>query len=70
MPISGMVLVTCKKNVMIAFMIRDWSLITGKGATKWEGGHVKFTPTKKGSRKCFSYAEGGHKFGGNFYIVA
>ena len=41
-------------------MLRDWSLITGKGATKREGGgHVKFYPYEKGGRKCFSHAEGG-----------
>ena len=24
--------------------LRDWSLITGRGATKLEGGHIKFSP--------------------------
>ena len=34
----------CNKNV-----IRDWSLITGRGgATKREGGHVKFYPYEMG----------------------
>ena len=47
------------------YMIRDWSLITGRGAaTKREGGgHVKFYPYEKGAggggRKSFSHAEGG-----------
>ena len=42
-------------------MVRDWSLITGRGgATKREGGHVKFYPYEKGgSGKSFSHAEGG-----------
>ena len=41
--------------------LRDWSLITGRGggATKREGGHVKFYPYEKGGRKSFSHAEGG-----------
>ena len=31
------------------FIIRDWSLITGRGwATKRKGGHVKFYPYEKG----------------------
>ena len=35
--------------------VRDWSLIPGRGggATKREGGHVKFYPYKKGGRKKF-----------------
>ena len=44
--------------------IRDWSLITGRGgggATKREGGHVKFYPYKKGGGdgNSFGHAEGG-----------
>ena len=27
--------------------VRDWSLITERGATKREGGHVKFYPCEK-----------------------
>ena len=52
--------------------IRDWSLITGRGGTKREGGgHVKFYPYEKGGGKSFSHAEGGHKkFWGSFYVVA
>ena len=40
---------------------RDWSLITGRGggATKREGGHVKFYPYEKGGGKGFSHSEGG-----------
>ena len=34
--------------------VRDWSLITGRGgATKREGGHVKFYPYEKVGRKRF-----------------
>ena len=33
--------------------VRDWSLITGRGATKREGGQVKFYPYEKGGRKKF-----------------
>ena len=44
-------------------LLRDWSLITGRGATKLEGGggHLKVYPSEKGGggRKCFSHAEGG-----------
>ena len=40
--------------------LRDWSLTTGGGATKREGGHVKFYPYKKGGgTKSFSHIEGG-----------
>ena len=36
-------------------VLRDWSLIMGRGATKREGGHVKFYPHEKGGggRKRF-----------------
>ena len=40
-------------------IFRDWSLIAGRGATKREGGHVKFYPMKRGGGKSFSHAEGG-----------
>ena len=38
--------------------LRDWSLITGRGggATKREGGHVKFYPYEKGGAKSFGPA--------------
>ena len=53
---------------------RDRSLIMGRGgATKWEGGHVKFYSYEKGDGKSFSHGEGGggqHKFWGNLYTVA
>ena len=40
--------------------IGDWSLITGRGATKWQGGQVKFYPYKKGGGgKSFSCAKAG-----------
>ena len=35
----------------ISATVRDWG--GGGGATKWEGGHVKFYPYKKGGRKKF-----------------
>ena len=34
-------------------LVRDWSLITGRGATKREGVHVKFYPYENGGRKKF-----------------
>ena len=41
-------------NIDSLMIIRDWSLITGRGgATKREGGHVKFYPYEKGGRKIF-----------------
>ena len=61
----------CRKDISI-----DWSLITGRGATKWEGGgHVKFYPYENGGGgggKGFSHAEGGGHtmFWGSFYAVA
>ena len=42
-------------------IIRDWSLITGRGATKQKEGQVNFYPYIKGGRKSFSHAEEGHK---------
>ena len=43
--------------------LRDWSLITGRGATKPEEGHGKFYLYEKGGGKSFSRAKrgGGHK---------
>ena len=51
---------------------RDWSLITGRGATKREGGHAKFYPYEKGgAEKVLAMLKGGHKmFWGSFYVVA
>ena len=42
-------------------MLRNWSLITGRGGLKDEGGGTRsFTPTKRGGGgKSFSHAEGG-----------
>ena len=42
-------------------MFRDWSLIKGRGATKWEGGacEVLFLRKAGGGGKSFSHAEGG-----------
>ena len=53
--------------------IRDWSLITGReGASKREGGHVKFYPYEKGgAEQVLAMLKGGHKkFWGHFYVVA
>ena len=43
-------------------LLRDWSLITGRGGYKTGGGgHMKFYPYEKGGggRKSFRHAEGG-----------
>ena len=59
-----------------SYTIRDWSLITGRGggATKREGGHMKFYPYEKGgggADKVLAMLKGGHKkFWGSFYTVA
>ena len=43
------------KSIGLNLKFRDWSLITGRGggATKREGGHVKFYPYEKGGQKNF-----------------
>ena len=58
-------------------LVRDWSLITGRGGGyKTGGGHVKFYLYEKGGgggkSTSFSHAEGvGHKkFWGSFHAVA
>ena len=54
-------------------VIRDWSLITGRGgATKREGGTRKVLPLRKGGvEKVLAMLKGGHKkFRGSFYVVA
>ena len=54
-------------------MIRDWSLITGRGATKREGGGAReVLPLRKGgAEKVLAMLKGGHnKFWGIFYAVA
>ena len=45
----------------LPFVLRDWSLIKGMGATKREeGGQLKFYPyERRKGRKSFSHAEGG-----------
>ena len=46
-------------------MLRDWSLITGRGGLQNGRGqsslfvNVKFYPMKRGGAKSFSHAEGG-----------
>ena len=55
-------------------MIRDWSLITGRGGLQngRGGGHVKFfTPMNRGAEKVLAMLKGRHtKFWGSFYAVA
>ena len=43
--------------------IGDWSLITVRGATKWQGGQVRFYPYKKGggAEKVSAVQKQGHK---------
>ena len=46
-------------------MVRDWLLITGRGATTREGGHVKFYPYEKGGGaenvlEMLKWGGGGH----------
>ena len=47
-------------------IVRDWSLITGRGPTKWDGGSGmwSFTPSKRRGGKSCSHAEGGGGGGG------
>ena len=56
----------------ISGKVRDWSLIMGRGgATKQEGGHMKFYPHEKGGGEVSAMLKGGHtKFWGSFYAVA
>ena len=52
-------------------IVRDWSLITGRGGYKTGGGggHMKFYPYEKGGGGAI--LKGGHKkFWGSFYAVA
>ena len=50
--------------------IRDWSLITGRGATKREGGgQVKFYFYEKAGEKSVSHAEGGGGGATSFGVV-
>ena len=57
-----------------SIVIRDWSLITGRGwgATKREGVHVKFYPYEmRGAEQVLAIIKGRHKkFWGSFYPVA
>ena len=53
-------------------LVRDWSLITGRGATKPEGGHMKFYRYEKGgggaAETVLAMLKGGgaHKVLGSF----
>ena len=55
-------------------ILRGWSLITGRGgATKREGGHVKFYPYEKGGAEnvlVMLKGGGAQQFWGSFYAVA
>ena len=55
-------------------LIRDWSLITGRGGglQNGSGGHMKFYPYEKGvAKKVLAMLKGQHKkFWGSFYAVA
>ena len=44
--------------------LRDWSLITGGGATMGGGGACEVLPLRRGGGKCFSHAEGATMGGG------
>ena len=54
--------------------LKEWSLITGRGATKREGGHVKLYPYEKGgmaAENALAILKGGdNKFWGSFYVIA
>ena len=55
--------------------VRDWTNYTGGGgggATKGEGGHMKFYPyLKRGAENVLAMLKGGHKkFRGSFYAAA
>ena len=46
--------------VAVSSVFREWSLITGRGATKREGGAHEVLPLRKGGGgKSFSHSEGG-----------
>ena len=54
-------------------MVRDWSLITGRGGLQTGGGGAReVLPLQKGgAEKVIAMLKGGHKkFWGSFYAVA
>ena len=53
-------------------VIRDWSLITGRGGYQTGGGAREVLPLRKGeAEKVLAMLKGGHKkFWGRFYAVA
>ena len=53
-------MIRCRARSISGCIIRDWSLIAGRGGYKMGGGgHVKFYPYEKGGGESFSHAEGG-----------
>ena len=64
----------CRESLVYFVLVRDWSLITGRGGglQNGRGGHVKFYPYEKGgAEKVLAMLKGGHKqFWGSFYAVA
>ena len=59
------------KPTNVGCPLRDWSLITGRGATKREGGCEVLPLRKGGAEKVLAMLKGGHEtFWGSFYAVA
>ena len=59
-------------NPQFLMILRDWSLITGRGGYKMGGGERGVLPLRKGrAEKGLAMLKGGHnKFWGSFYTVA
>ena len=63
-------------SLSVCDILRDWSLITGRGGgyKMGGGGHVKFYSIRKGGGgggEVLAMLKGGHKkFRGSFYAVA
>ena len=52
-------------------LLRDWSLLLVRGATKRDGGQVKSYPYEIREEKVLTKLKGGHmRFWGAFYAVA
>ena len=54
---------------MCGWRIRDWSLITVRGATKRDEGHMKFYPFEKGGGKSLASLKGGGGGHNMFWVV-